>query len=362
MTAEVAILNKSAVALAADSKVSIGGSRTEKTYDTQNKIFTLSKAHPVGILIYNNADFMGYPWETIIKLYRTQKRDKSERTVEDWAGDFIRFLKSFGQIKKSDITKNVAEVLISVFDEIESLARYYAQLQGIPTTSKAYEDALAEIIEARIDEIGSGGRLLSSARSLSVLKTFEKQLLGIIAHFVPTPGNKKLLDLAVELGVRSLIDNYFSPVSTGFAIAGFGSAEIFPSMAHYETDGYIGTQIKISKPDVTNITKEMKSTVAAFAQHDIAHRFMEGIDPDYSDYLHGAIGTAIIESNLKVFNKWAPKLKQNDKTRAAVRRAAERQFKRLHDSAIEYRRSQFWLPTIQMVAILPKDEPSLLLS
>lgn len=74
MTAEVAILNKSAVALAADSKVSIGGGRPEKTYDTQNKIFTLSKIHPVGILVYNNADFMSFPWETIIKLYRAQKR------------------------------------------------------------------------------------------------------------------------------------------------------------------------------------------------------------------------------------------------------------------------------------------------
>lgn len=74
MTAEVAVLNKMAVALAADSKVTIGGGGSEKTYDTANKIFTLSKVHPVGILIYNNADFMGYPWETIIKLYRTQKR------------------------------------------------------------------------------------------------------------------------------------------------------------------------------------------------------------------------------------------------------------------------------------------------
>jgi hypothetical protein len=70
MTAEVALLNKNAVALAADSKVSVGAGSPEKTYDTVNKIFTLSKVHPVGIMIYGNAEFMGFPWETIVKQYR----------------------------------------------------------------------------------------------------------------------------------------------------------------------------------------------------------------------------------------------------------------------------------------------------
>jgi hypothetical protein len=100
MTAEVVVANKGAVALAADSKVSIGGARAEKTYDTQNKIFTLSKVHPVGMLIYNNADFMEYPWETIIKLYRSQKKARAERTIEAWAADFVRFLRNFGDVKR----------------------------------------------------------------------------------------------------------------------------------------------------------------------------------------------------------------------------------------------------------------------
>ncbi len=66
MTAEIAILNKAGVALAADSKVTIGG---VKTFDTANKIFCLSKFHPVGIMIFGNAEFMGFPWETIVKMY-----------------------------------------------------------------------------------------------------------------------------------------------------------------------------------------------------------------------------------------------------------------------------------------------------
>jgi hypothetical protein len=56
MTAEVAILNKSGIALAADSAVTLG---VGKTYNTADKLFALSKYHPVGIMIYSSASLMG---------------------------------------------------------------------------------------------------------------------------------------------------------------------------------------------------------------------------------------------------------------------------------------------------------------
>lgn len=64
MTAEIAILNRMGVALAADSAVSIGSSG--KVYNSANKLFALSKKHPVAIMIHGNAHFMSLPWEVII--------------------------------------------------------------------------------------------------------------------------------------------------------------------------------------------------------------------------------------------------------------------------------------------------------
>ena len=48
-------MNKKGIALAADSAVTIGDS---KIYNTANKLFSLSKINPVGIMIYGNAAFM----------------------------------------------------------------------------------------------------------------------------------------------------------------------------------------------------------------------------------------------------------------------------------------------------------------
>ena len=73
MTAEVAVLNRQAVALAADSAVTIETSEGgAKAWPSANKIFGMSHRHPVGVIVYGGADLMGIPWETIVKMYRDQ--------------------------------------------------------------------------------------------------------------------------------------------------------------------------------------------------------------------------------------------------------------------------------------------------
>src|SRR3989338_700259 len=94
MTAEIGILNKTAVALAADSAVTIQQSQGHKIYNSANKLFTLSKYHPVGIMLFGNATFMGVPWETIIKEYRKKLSNTEYLTLKDYANDFINYLTS----------------------------------------------------------------------------------------------------------------------------------------------------------------------------------------------------------------------------------------------------------------------------
>ena len=69
------------------------------SYDTVNKIFTLSKIHPVGVMIFGNADFMHYPWELLVKEYREYKKARSLPTVVSWSQDFIKFVRRFGSIR-----------------------------------------------------------------------------------------------------------------------------------------------------------------------------------------------------------------------------------------------------------------------
>ncbi|HUF56600.1 MAG TPA: hypothetical protein VMM55_08595, partial [Thermohalobaculum sp.] len=88
MTAEVAILNRSSLALAADSALTTGLPGQEKVFHGASKIFTLSKFHPVGIMIFGSSDFFSIPWETIIKEYRRSLGERSFPHIHGYRDDF----------------------------------------------------------------------------------------------------------------------------------------------------------------------------------------------------------------------------------------------------------------------------------
>ena len=116
MTALVAVLNKHAVAIAADSAVTMGN--THKVVNSANKIFTLSKYHPVAVMTYNNASFMGTPWDIIIKEYRKQLKDTCYSTVRDYINDFLKFLHNNHFFCSEETQKRYMLLLLDSFFEI----------------------------------------------------------------------------------------------------------------------------------------------------------------------------------------------------------------------------------------------------
>lgn len=70
MTALIGTLNKHGVAIAADSAATVSNGRFGKVYNTANKIFTLSKIHPVGIMVCGNAEFKGGQAEFSVHLLK----------------------------------------------------------------------------------------------------------------------------------------------------------------------------------------------------------------------------------------------------------------------------------------------------
>src|SRR6266852_4329737 len=45
-------------------------------------------------MIYGSADFMGIPWETIIKRYRARLGVRGFQTIQDYAKDFLAFIET----------------------------------------------------------------------------------------------------------------------------------------------------------------------------------------------------------------------------------------------------------------------------
>ena len=119
MTAEISIMNKWGVALAADSAVSIVTSAGLKIYNT-NKLFMLSKYHPVGIMVYGNAELMGVPWEVIIKKYRKEElKETCFKQLKEYGEHFISYLdKNVSLFPTEQQEDNVYATTYSYLDQI----------------------------------------------------------------------------------------------------------------------------------------------------------------------------------------------------------------------------------------------------
>jgi hypothetical protein len=88
MTAEVAILNKIGVALAADSIVTITTANGDKTYNTANKLFALSKypSHRDSDL-----EFYGLQHHSLGSHYKRVSDSIRKKKLRDRSGLFERF-------------------------------------------------------------------------------------------------------------------------------------------------------------------------------------------------------------------------------------------------------------------------------
>ena len=119
MTAIVGTINRRGAAFAADSAATFTTSTTSKISNTANKIFALSRKHPVGIAIYNNLDFYGIPWEIIFKRYRDYcLKDKCFPHIVDYINDFWEYL-------RGDIIPK-----ISIEEQLDKLSFFVQRLKN----------------------------------------------------------------------------------------------------------------------------------------------------------------------------------------------------------------------------------------
>ncbi len=354
MTAEIAIMNKSAVALAADSKVTIGASGA-KTFDTVNKVFTLSKLHPVGLMIFGNAEFMRYPWETIVKIYRSQKGPSSHSTILDWGDDFINFIRRFGDIRAADKHDNCESIVSSAFQDVRDDVRKAARRLNVSVTSPDYTRLVGECLE-HVTANHTGTRKIFSDAYMNTVKRQFASTLETVANSYFGGFGRPIVRKAKAYAEQLIQNDELSPISSGIVIAGFGDDDILPALVRFDTDGYIGARAKIVKGPPTIVARDNASAIIPFAQKDMVYRFMEGIDPEYDGFINARFSSMLAANCLHVLDKYGSVQNKNKSVRSAITDAARKSMNDHRARTAKFRRDTFSMPIVRMVAMLPKDE------
>jgi hypothetical protein len=363
MTAEIAILNKSAVALAADSALTISvGTKQEKIFDSADKLFELSDSNSIGVMLYNGMSFMEAPIPSLVRSYRDQGR--SFKTVESAAMDFLRFLHDFGKrspavVKErhfNSLSRGVVSAISSRFEqnirhELQSgtsnisNAVEFKKLESrvLGDTISLFERALKKTSEAAF--IG-GSPVFRDGFSKSILTTVKSHFTGI-----KKPHSDRILTI-----VKSYLrGDALSPSRTGIVVAGFGSTEKFPSLVSYELDGMVCDRLKYVRTNYVDIDRQgERAKIIPFAQKEMVDRFLYGLDDTIQVNISAFCQNTIPELRKLAVANAAPKNKATLEKEFA---AAEDAFVLgLKEKAFEKIRKQSKSEIEDMVEFMPKPE------
>lgn len=283
MTAIVGILNRHGVALAADSAVTINTSQGHKVINSATKIFTLSKVHPVGIMIYNNASLMGTPWDVIIKYYRDIKKNEVKPKISDYAHSFVDFIlqqKCFCSDKLKE--KYLEKFIIDEYDRIE--------IKQIEHIGSKIDDKNKSILLQRIKDCLSSLNIPNDDEICEGLTDFKKdEFLNYTDHIFKSLYENRLEKNGCDLELLEKFKDYVYNLIlrkdsrlpfSGLVFTGYGNDELFPSIYSVNVYFPIGNRLRYTVVLNNSIGEESSGAIFPFAQTDVMHTVLSGVNPE----------------------------------------------------------------------------------
>lgn len=308
MTAEIAVYNRSGIALAADSAVTTTNGFSEKIYNNAEKLFELSKHHPVALMIYNNAGICNAPWELLIKAYRRELGDKSFKHISDYADDFFNFVEENSKIVTIDMQGSYFfslfsdSILPQILQKVQNhdVANFIRSNNCAPSFSQ-YHNFIEERARLKFDELYhnsffSGFDDDDLEKVYSETLPFADQLCALrIQPNIESEGHPypdSLKDAIARLcSVYVCKENDLQSYS-GVVFAGYGDDEYYPAIESYHIYGlYNGKLLKPINKDKDN--SGMSIGIYPFAQEDEVHTFMQGCSSGILQCVEDSLSTSL---------------------------------------------------------------------
>lgn len=346
MTTEIIIINRQGIALAADSAVTVNRSRVWKN---ANKIISLSPRNDIAIMIHNAADFIGIPWEVVIKNFRDDFCERQFETVDECADSFFVYLQSYLITKLHNVD---AMEYLGFLSIIEDIKKYCDKNEGtVHKRISAYREILRKDISD--SEISFFDEPFDAFKYKN-----EKIIRDLLKTVFPTMPQRKTSDLVIDICFDVLRRKYPGPYDSGVVFAGFGADEFLPSVIHFCVDGTINGKIRYWKVNERNLNK-MKVPSAAvmpFAQDDMIFLFMEGIFEKYLIYLNSAVQEILNMRSKEIIEAYV----KDDSEKIVEKRLQETEnstiVNKLRNQFSEYRKKIFTKPILDVLQSLPKEE------
>lgn len=363
MTAEIGILNRQGVALAADSAVTISRNGKQKVLNSANKLFNLIKGYPIGLMLYNNGSFLGIPWDVIIDDYRRKyDRKKQFDTVFEYADDFFKKLNDTKYFSNDAYNIKCFSNLNTLILEI--IEKTTKDLSGkYPNRDITQEEARNSFNEHLNEYVAYLG-------NLDFCDRFNSDDLEII---IKNPNSKMIVQSCltrnVVFGITEEIESKVSDINamlqcknvfldySGIVISGYGESELFPSLYEFCVEGIINGKIKYKLVKQSQISSRQPSEIIPFAQQEMVQTILNGIDPNLNQVLTSNLSMFVEQLGGKakdIFN--CNDCRINDKQIEQIKKESTEELVKMMNFINKQSKEKYTDPVLNMVSSLPKDE------
>lgn len=368
MTSEIAVFNQKAVALAADSAVTLIDRGLVAVRNDQRKLFNLVEGRPIGLMFFGVADVMGHPWEHLIEHYQAKTKPPPLAKVADYAQSFLASLDNleefFPRAREPDEYKRL---LASVFRYLFHFAQYLRD-SGEGDLARAGDGA---VLEVAIEKLWRTYQTREDGSPRPDLPCFPKDfartitaeygqvLEETIAYGFASFGlGKQSLQRLRDIGVYCVVKDLFIEDVTGLVFSGFGTDERYPSVVTCYMSAIIGGIAKRGAPIVDTIDGEVRSRIRVFADSEVTNAFIRGIDFNLERRLYG--GFRVMMHGL--VDQLVEAVPLNDAAaRENVRGRFQREFvpkyfEAFHRMIADYQQQVFINPILRVLEIAARNE------
>lgn len=352
MTSEVVLMNRQAIALAADSASTVTywqkGKRHIRYFKGANKIFHLSFVFPVALMIYDSAELENVPWETIAKSYRKSIGTKSLDYLGNYGDDLLKFIEDNIDLYPLNFRENHFINKIKI-----SLDRLIVILNDVINRNKLKVIELFEAIykQTQADQfIGN----VTQDQFYDIIHNNEKSLNELFQQIqMPISLNEiskiKLIELAVLMSLKKETSTFSTSC---LVVTGFGAKDYFPILKHYTCYGFINKKLIYKIEEERTINSDNPSEIIPLAQTTMAETFMSGISK--ATFIHiGKVANNIFDKEVLCYIGKTDTLSSNEVTTNDIKTKFIKEF--ADELLKEFKRSHID-PMKIVVSILPIAE------
>ena len=360
MSAGICIMNRNAIAMAADSAVTVGDHAA--IHNSANKLFSLSRVAPVGVIVYANAALMTVPIEIIVKQYKKQLADRVFPKLNDYVNDFLDYLRDKSQFFRFDI--NEQTYVLQVFSDLMRglLGDYRIIISSEQNNSgkPLDENGMKKVAESAVSSTITFVNGIKKRADYHFGEYIENHYLNTFVDLVKKDQNLQwLTDEQIQEVCKKSFELYDTDFDrggfVGVAIAGYGEEEIYPHLVHLHIGGVIDTKLKYNIIENVEISESTTASIAPLAQTDVMQTFLFGINDQFINDLAQEIPKQINGCLDSIDDTCFAQDKKED-----VRTQLTNVTGRIIQHMTEAAGNNYMRPIIQSVSSLPIEELALL--